>query len=166
MLNPIFSHVCSVSSPLATFSFQYNSWDGADCILPHSSLRTMLAELTFLHTVRESCLSQLWAVHAFTPLHRQVRKMLRKLQPTSLNPLQSWENSLWFHTAGSRDFYMLQKTTRETGALGSPLGFQPKTIKKTDWISCLNILSFFLSFSLLPTSEALNHRIIQVGKDL
>lgn len=132
MLNPIFSHTGSVSSPLATFPFQYNSLDGVDCILPHSSLRTTLAGLTFLHTVRESCLSQLWAVHAFRPLHRQVRKVVRKLQPTSLHPLQSWENSLWFHTAGSRDFYVLQKTTSKTGALGSPLGFQPKIVKKTD----------------------------------
>lgn len=130
MLNPIF-YVGSVSSPLATFPFQYNSWDSVDCILPRSSLRTTLAGLTFLCTGRESCLSQLWVVHAFRPLHRQVRKVIRKLQLASLHPLQSWENSLWFHTAGSTDFYVFQKTTRKTGALGSPLGFQPTTIKKT-----------------------------------
>lgn len=87
MLNPIFSHAGSVISPLATFPFQPNSGWRRLLLLPHSSLRTMLAGLTFLHTVRKSCLSQLQAVHAFTPLHRQVRKMVGKLQPTSIHPL-------------------------------------------------------------------------------
>lgn len=122
------------SSPLAVFPFQYRSWDVGCfcCLIPLSGPRS--GGWPSLTWWRDPDSSSSGPAHAFTPLHRQVREVARKHQPTSIHPLQRWENRLWPRTAGSRDFYVLQKTTRKNGEVGNPLGFESKTRKKTDWL--------------------------------